>query len=152
MRVNEYTVDGRVDARKREFNKWVLEIGDGKVPALCQDGEDEPTWINILEEFIVKSEKPPIEAIVDTVFPYFIQRHRDKDYLRERAILTPRNDDADQINKHMFKKLESQTMTFQSSDEICKGSTDALDQQQSYPIEFLNKLNFPGVPPHKLKL
>ncbi|XP_071704021.1 uncharacterized protein [Rutidosis leptorrhynchoides] len=152
MRVNEYTVDGRVDARKREFNKWVLEIGDGKVPALCQDGEDEPTWINIPEEFIVKSEKPPIEAIVDTVFPDFIQRHRDEDYLRERAILTPRNDDADQINKHMFKKLESQTMTFQSSDEICKGSTDALDQQQSYPVEFLNKLNFPGVPPHKLKL
>ncbi|XP_071739723.1 uncharacterized protein [Rutidosis leptorrhynchoides] len=88
----------------------------------------------------------------DTVFPDFIRRHRDEDYLRERAILTPRNDDADEINKHMFKKLESQTMTFQSSDEICKGSTDALEQQQSYPVEFLNKLNFPHVPPHKLKL
>ncbi|XP_071727903.1 uncharacterized protein [Rutidosis leptorrhynchoides] len=43
-------------------------------------------------------------------------------------------------------------MTYQSSDEICKGSTDALEQHQAYPVEFLNKLNFPGVPPHKLKL
>ncbi|XP_071709074.1 uncharacterized protein [Rutidosis leptorrhynchoides] len=41
---------------------------------------------------------------------------------------------------------------YKSSDEICKGSTDALEQHQSYPVEFLNKLNFPGVPPHKLKL
>ncbi|XP_071726988.1 uncharacterized protein [Rutidosis leptorrhynchoides] len=81
-----------------------------------------------------------------------MEKHNDEEYLREREILTPRNDDADHINKHMFKKLQSQSMIFQSSDEICKGSTDALEQQQSYPVEFLNKLNFPGVPPHKLKL
>ncbi|XP_071708929.1 uncharacterized protein [Rutidosis leptorrhynchoides] len=43
-------------------------------------------------------------------------------------------------------------MTFKSSDEICKGSTDSIEQQQSYPVEYLNKLDFPGVPPHKLKL
>ncbi|XP_071739625.1 uncharacterized protein [Rutidosis leptorrhynchoides] len=43
-------------------------------------------------------------------------------------------------------------MTYKSSDEICKGSTYNIEQQYSYPVEFLNKLNFPGVPPHKLKL
>ncbi|XP_071686775.1 uncharacterized protein [Rutidosis leptorrhynchoides] len=43
-------------------------------------------------------------------------------------------------------------MTYKSSDEICKGSTDSMEQQQTYPVEYLNTLNFPGVPPHKLKL
>ena len=43
-------------------------------------------------------------------------------------------------------------MTYKSSDEICKGSTDALDQEQLYPIEFLNSLKFQGMPPHNLKL
>ncbi|XP_071708682.1 uncharacterized protein [Rutidosis leptorrhynchoides] len=43
-------------------------------------------------------------------------------------------------------------MIYKSSDEICKGSTDAIDQHQSYPVKYLNKLNFPRVPPHKLKL
>ncbi|XP_071740749.1 uncharacterized protein [Rutidosis leptorrhynchoides] len=152
MRVNEYTADGHVDARKHEFNKWVLNVGEGKVPALCKDGEDEPTWIKIPDEFIIKSEKTPIEAIVDTIFPDFINKQEDDDYLRERAILTTRNDDADEINKHMFKKLQGAKMTFKSSDEICKGSTDNINQHYSYPVEFLNKLNFPGVPPHKLKL
>ncbi|XP_071720736.1 uncharacterized protein [Rutidosis leptorrhynchoides] len=127
-------------------------MGHFNVPAVCRDGEDEPSWIKIPEEFIVKSEKPPIEAIADTIFPNFMEKHKDEEYLRERAILMPRNDDADQINKHMFKKLQSQSMIFQSSDEICKGSTDALEQQQSYSVEFLNKLNFPSVPHHKLKL
>ncbi|XP_071699004.1 uncharacterized protein [Rutidosis leptorrhynchoides] len=152
MRVNECTADGHVDARKHEFNKWVLNVGEGKVPALCKDGEDELTWIQIPDEFIIKSDRPPIEAIVDTIFPNFINKQEDEDYLRERAILTPRNDDADEINKHMFKKLQGAKMTFKSSDEICKSSTDNIDQHCSYPVEFLNKLNFLGVPPHKLKL
>ncbi|XP_071705325.1 uncharacterized protein [Rutidosis leptorrhynchoides] len=152
MRVNEYAPDGAIDTRKRLFNKWVLDIGDGNVPASTRDGEDEATWIKIPDEYIVESDTSPIDTIVDTIFPDFIANHQDEDYLRERAILTPRNDDADQINKRMFKKLQSQSMTYQSSDEICKGSTDALEQHQAYPVEFLNKLNFPGVPPHKLKL
>ncbi|XP_071740091.1 uncharacterized protein [Rutidosis leptorrhynchoides] len=137
---------------QQEFNRWILDIGDGKVAAVCKDGEEEPTWIEIPEQFIVKSEKPPIDAVVDTIFPDFLQRYKNEDYLCERTILTPCNDDADQINKHMFKKLEGRTMIYKSSDEICKGSTDAYDQHQAYPVEYLNKLNFPGVPPHKLKL
>ncbi|XP_071740770.1 uncharacterized protein [Rutidosis leptorrhynchoides] len=82
----------------------------------------------------------------------FPVRQEDEDYLQERAILTPRNDDADANNKHIFKQLQGATMTYKSSDEICKGSTDNMEQQQTYPVEYLNKLNFPGVPPHKLKL
>ncbi|XP_071728285.1 uncharacterized protein [Rutidosis leptorrhynchoides] len=150
--VNEYTQDGHLDTQKQNFNKWVLDIGEGKVPAIAKDGEDEPTWIKIPEEFIISCKKPPIETIVDIIFPDFPVRQEDEDYLRERAILTPRNDDMDEINKHMFKKLQGATMIYKSSDEICKGSTDNMEQQQTYPVEYLNTLNFPGVPPHKLKL
>ncbi|XP_071704160.1 uncharacterized protein [Rutidosis leptorrhynchoides] len=152
MRVNEYTADGQLDTRKQEFNKWVLNIGEGKVPAQCKDGEDEPTWVRIPDKFIIKSEKSDIETIMDAIFPDFTLRQEDEEYLCERAILTPRNDDAHAINKHMFKKLNGVGMTFKSSDEICKGSTDNIEQHYTYPVEFLNKLNFPGVPPHKLKL
>ncbi|XP_071728505.1 uncharacterized protein [Rutidosis leptorrhynchoides] len=109
------------DARKHAFNKWVLDVGVGKVPARCKDGEDEPTGIKIPDEFIVKTDKPPIEAIVDTIFQDFTVKQEDEEYLRERAILTPRNEDAAQINKHMFKILEGASMNFKSSDEICKG-------------------------------
>ncbi|GJY33384.1 ATP-dependent DNA helicase PIF1-like protein [Tanacetum coccineum] len=33
MRVNEYSTNGALDARKQQFNKWVLDVGDGTLPA-----------------------------------------------------------------------------------------------------------------------
>ncbi|GJR63441.1 ATP-dependent DNA helicase PIF1-like protein [Tanacetum coccineum] len=73
-------------------------------------------------------------------------------FQRERAILTPKNDDADVINAYMFTKLADDTVTYNSADEICKASTDTLEQHNLYPVEFLNNLNFPGIPPHSLCL
>ena len=152
MRVNEYTENGQIDTRKQDFNKWVLAVGDGTIPAKCKEGEDEPTWIEIPETFLIKSWHCPIEKIVAVTYPDFTIRKGDDLYLKERAILTPKNDDADAINEYMFKQLKGKTVTYNSSDEICKGSTDNLDQHDLYPIEFLNSLNFPGMPPHALHL
>ncbi|GJV04342.1 ATP-dependent DNA helicase PIF1-like protein [Tanacetum coccineum] len=117
-----------------------------------KEAEDEPTWIQIPEEFLIKSWNTPIEKIVSETYPDFTTRQTDDQYLKERAILTPRNDDGDAINKYMFNKLGGETVTYNSADEICKGSTDTLDQHNLYPIEFLNSLNFPGMPPHALCL
>lgn len=127
-------------------------MGDGTLPAKCKDGEDEPTWINIPETFLIKSWHSPIEKIVAVLYPDFTIRQTDDMYLKERAILTPKNDDADAINQYMFKQLKGKTFTYNSSDEICKGSTDNLEQHDLYPIEFLNSLNFPGMPPHAPQL
>ncbi|GKD79264.1 ATP-dependent DNA helicase PIF1-like protein [Tanacetum coccineum] len=75
------------------------------------------------------------------------QRQIDDDYLKERAILTPRNDDVDSINENMFKKLGGAPVTYNGVDKICKASTDTADQHNLYPVEFLNSLNFHGMPP-----
>ncbi|GKD43969.1 ATP-dependent DNA helicase PIF1-like protein, partial [Tanacetum coccineum] len=55
MRVNEYSADGGVDTAKQEFNQWVLAVGDGTLPAKMKEGEDEPTWIDIPEKFLIKT-------------------------------------------------------------------------------------------------
>ncbi|GKB49965.1 ATP-dependent DNA helicase PIF1-like protein [Tanacetum coccineum] len=70
----------------------------------------------------------------------------------KREILTPKNDDAYAINEYMFTKLAGESITYNSADEVCKGSTDNLEQLYLYPTEFLNSLNFPGMPPHALCL
>nr|GEV71292.1 ATP-dependent DNA helicase PIF1-like [Tanacetum cinerariifolium] len=142
---------GELDTRKQDFNQWVLAVSDGKLPAKIKDGEDEPTWIQIPEKFLINASDSPIAQIVVETYPNFIEREKDDAYLKERAILTPRNDDADAINPYMFDKLESESITYYSADEICKASTDTLDQQHLYPVESLNTLNFPGMPPHALK-
>nr|GEX98695.1 hypothetical protein CTI12_AA123990 [Tanacetum cinerariifolium] len=76
--------------------------------------------------------------IVAEMYPDFTLRKGDDEYLTERAILTPTNDDADAINENMFKKLGGPPVTHNSADEICKASTDNANQHDLYPVEFLN--------------
>nr|GEV75985.1 ATP-dependent DNA helicase PIF1-like [Tanacetum cinerariifolium] len=92
------------------------------------------------------------KQIMAETYPDFTSRQTEKEYLKERAILTPRNEDADAVNEFMFKKLSGEAVTKNSADEICQASTDNIDQHQLYPVEFLNSLNFPGMPPHELCL
>nr|XP_043614567.1 ATP-dependent DNA helicase PIF1-like [Erigeron canadensis] len=150
MRVNELTTSGDIDTRKQQFNKWVLDVGDGAVPAKAKPGEDEPTWIKIPQNFIIDYTTSPIDEIISETFPDFLERQDDEEYLRERAILTPKNDDADEINETMLNKLNRPGKTYKSSDEVCKASTDSTEQESLYPVEFLNTLTFPGMPPHEL--
>ncbi|GJV34720.1 ATP-dependent DNA helicase PIF1-like protein [Tanacetum coccineum] len=152
MRVNEYFTNGALDASKQEFNRWVLAMGDENLLAKIKEGEDEPTWIEIPERFLIKQWDTSIEQIVAETYPDFTSRQIDEEYLKERAILTPINEDADAINEFMFKKLSGEVVTYNSVDEICKASTDNIDQHQLYPVEFLNSLNFLGMPPHELCL
>nr|GEZ40994.1 ATP-dependent DNA helicase PIF7-like [Tanacetum cinerariifolium] len=92
------------------------------------ESKDEPTWIEIPKEFLIKSWTSPIEQIITETYPDFTLRQGDDEYLIERAILTPRNDDADAINKNMFKKLGGAPVTYNSANKICKASTDTTDQ------------------------
>nr|GEU34844.1 helicase [Tanacetum cinerariifolium] len=85
-------------------------------------------------------------------YPDCTSRQSDDEYLTERAIITLRNDDADAIKENMFKKSGGVPVTYNNADEICKASTDTADQHDLYPVEFLNSLNFRGMPPcHLLK-
>ncbi|GKE44063.1 ATP-dependent DNA helicase PIF1-like protein, partial [Tanacetum coccineum] len=89
----------------------VLAVGDGRVPSRMKDGEDEPTWIEIPEKLLINSSNSPIEQIVTKTCPNFIERQKDDAYLRERAILIPKNDDADAINAYMFKRQNPYRVT-----------------------------------------
>ncbi|GKA80108.1 ATP-dependent DNA helicase PIF1-like protein [Tanacetum coccineum] len=122
----------------------VLAVGNGTLPSKVKEGEDEPTCIDIPEKFLIKTWDCPIRKIVEETYPDFTSRRTNDEYLKERAILTPRNEDTDAINEYMFKKLPGEVVTYNSAAEICKASTDNINQHQLYPIEFLNSLNFPG--------
>nr|GEW75269.1 ATP-dependent DNA helicase PIF1-like [Tanacetum cinerariifolium] len=52
---------------------------------------------------VIPNAKRP--EIVAETYPDFTLRQGVDEYLTEREILTPRNDDADAINRNMFNKL-----------------------------------------------
>ncbi|GJW47752.1 ATP-dependent DNA helicase PIF1-like protein [Tanacetum coccineum] len=110
-----------------------------------KEAEDEPTWIQILEEFLIKSWSTPIENIVSETYPNFTTRQIDNQYLKERAILTPRNDDADAINEYMFNKLGGETVTYNSADEICLRGTSEMLARKGFKVDGVFDGAFGGV-------
>ncbi|XP_010539235.1 PREDICTED: ATP-dependent DNA helicase PIF1 [Tarenaya hassleriana] len=74
------------------------------------------------------------------------------EYLKERAILTPRNETVHEVNAFLLSKIPGQTTEYLSSDSIGIDSAPGTDWQSLYPVEYLNSLEFPGLPSHRLDL
>ena len=68
-------------------------------------------------------------------------------WLREIAIITPKNDSAYSINNFMLEKLPTDHMRYESEDSFV-----AVEDAVYYPVEFLHTLDPPEVPPHVLYL
>ncbi|XP_049308669.1 uncharacterized protein LOC125777627 [Bactrocera dorsalis] len=129
----------RNDSSAREFSKQLLKIGDGKMAS------DQNGFITLPYNFsiIVSSKEEPI----DRVFPNIAQNYNNHDWLRERAILTPKNVNVNEINFHIQEKLPGNSETYKSIDTAMNDEAPV-----NYPVEFLNYLEPPGMPPHNLNL
>ena len=84
------------------FSKWVLDLGNGKLPATKREGESETTWIKIPDDLLIHTDRDNISAIVLSTYTYFLANYDKPGYLRERAILTPTNEVAEKVNIHVM--------------------------------------------------
>uniref|UniRef100_A0A0A9A2A2 DNA helicase Pif1-like 2B domain-containing protein n=1 Tax=Arundo donax TaxID=35708 RepID=A0A0A9A2A2_ARUDO len=134
------------------FNNWILNVGDGLVPAKKEQNEEEATWINIPHNLLLFTNGPKIPAIVNTVYPNFEKKYLDPNYLNERAILTPTNEVVDDINTYMLTLIPWEEKKYLSTDCISKCFDTCNDAEILYPIEYLNTLNANNFPQHRLVL
>jgi DNA-dependent RNA polymerase auxiliary subunit epsilon len=122
------------------FAEFLTNIGDGKVPYESDLGE---FMIRIPDEFVFQS--PEREDFIDWCFPNI---SRDAN-VGNRAILTPLNKDADELNDIALSKMTGVASAHLSVDSV---STSDNDEAMNYPVEFLNTLSLSGMPAHDLKL
>ncbi|XP_074303613.1 uncharacterized protein LOC141638064 [Silene latifolia] len=135
-----------------EFAKWVLDVGDGKIPTTTKEGEDDQTWIKIPEDILISTQDDPIQTIVNEVYPELLGNYTNPKYLQGRAILAPKNDTVDEINKHILNLLPGDVEISKSADRICPLTRNAGNMENLYPTEFLNSLHFQGIPNHEIHL
>ncbi|GBO40095.1 hypothetical protein AVEN_68650-1 [Araneus ventricosus] len=69
--------------------------------------------------------------------------------LSEKAILCPKNEDSLKINERVLKKLPGQNKTYFSADSII---CEDQEEQNNFPLDFINTLPPSGMPPHELTL
>jgi len=70
-------------------------------------------------------------------------------YYAGRAIVTPTNADADQLNSEMLGRLSAKKAVLLSMDEVLDATPDEREQ---FPEDFLNGTTVSGMPPHRLEL
>ena len=68
----------------------------------------------------------------------------------DRGMLAPTNDSIDQINEYVLDMLPGDAQHKMSSDWLV--TDDAENMAEVASVEYLNKVNVPGTPPHDLQL
>ncbi|GFV12327.1 ATP-dependent DNA helicase [Trichonephila clavipes] len=88
-----------------------------------------------------------IDELVQKVSPNIAQNYKNHQWLSTRAILAAKNIDVNTINFPIQHGIPSETTTYKSIDTV-----ENQDEVVNYPTEFLNLLDFPGMPSHVLIL
>ena len=88
----------------REFAKWILKVGDGKL-AEPNDGEVE---IEIPKDLLTTNFDNPLHAIVELTYPSLLQNFKDPQFLKERAILASTLDIVLKINDYILSLILGQ--------------------------------------------
>ncbi|XP_046660821.1 uncharacterized protein LOC124354421 [Homalodisca vitripennis] len=128
------------DAASQEFSERLLQIGNGTF--MNSPGNYSITFP---EDFCNLAES--INDVVNSVFQDIATNYKNHGWLRERAILAPRNDQVTNLNISIQDKLPGAVTTYKSIDTV-------IDPEQAvhYPVEFLNSLEPSGMPSHQLLL
>ncbi|XP_075687660.1 ATP-dependent DNA helicase PIF1-like [Rhinoderma darwinii] len=128
------------DATAGEFASRLLNLGNGDVQV--DNGTD---LISFHDEFANFAKS--VEELTNSVFPNITFNYRDHEWLCQRAILTPKNDSVNAIKQQIQMTLPGQEKLYKSTDTVIDP-----DQAVYYPTEFLNSLEPPRLPAHRLML
>uniref|UniRef100_A0A0D3EDL6 ATP-dependent DNA helicase n=2 Tax=Brassica oleracea var. oleracea TaxID=109376 RepID=A0A0D3EDL6_BRAOL len=149
------TQNMRVKPEEKAFADWILEVGDGraaKEPQILDDCAQPEDQILIDKTILLPITSTPLETLCSSAFPDFANDHKDLYKIRETAILTPRNVTVDEINTYLVSKVPGEEKEYLSADSFAEEEQHSGDLDMTYLVEYLNSLEFPGLPAHKLRL
>ncbi|CAB3229139.1 unnamed protein product [Arctia plantaginis] len=128
------------DTSAQDFSEQLLTIGNGQVPV--DESSGLISFPNNFCNFVSSKDE-----LINNVFKDIISNYKNNEWLSERAILAAQNKDVDALNYIIQNKIIETMHSFKSIDCVINE-----DEATNYPIELLNSLDVPGLPPHNLRL
>uniref|UniRef100_A0A6N2LSJ9 ATP-dependent DNA helicase n=1 Tax=Salix viminalis TaxID=40686 RepID=A0A6N2LSJ9_SALVM len=101
---------------------------NGEISDIPFEDDYDTSLIKIPPDLLLDADSNPIASMVSSVYPFSM------------------------INDFIFNMLPENKHVYLSCDSVSTSSTDAENADLLYPVEFLNQLEFNGVPSHKLSL
>ena len=118
-----------------DFAEFLLSVGDGSYAG----GE----MIKIPDDMLMKDST--LTSLVEFVFPDLLENSGNRDWLSQRAILCPTNEQAKEVNDLITDRFPGDVRIYKSADTT-------TDNNPEFSPEFLNTLDLPGMAPHCLRL
>ncbi|KAK4391408.1 60S ribosomal protein L39-1 [Sesamum angolense] len=123
------------------FSDFLLRVGNGDEPTIEND------MIRIPDSMAMHWEgENSIDELINAIFPDLSSHMYDTDYMENRAIITPLNDDVNKLNEKAINAFPGEEVTYYSFDSVPD------DARNLYLPEFLNSISPGNLPPHKLVL
>jgi ATP-dependent DNA helicase PIF1 len=132
----------------QDFAKWILDIGDGKVGII----EDDGCIVDIPPDLLIQSSSDPIGDIVEAIYPNLLQNMLIPNFFQDRAILAPTLEVVEKINDYVLALMPGEPKEYLSCDSIQKSDDDVGVDYRWITTEFLNEIKCSGMPNHKLIL
>ncbi|KAM1440164.1 hypothetical protein ACFXTO_013956 [Malus domestica] len=152
MRLSKTGLNEQEKQELADFANWILQIGNGNVANSILSTDEESSWVEISKNFLINFDDDPIENMVSAVYTDFETNFHDVSYLKERAIVTLRNNMVTEINNFMLTMVPGEGRTYLSFDSVSSSTENVKNLDILYPLEFLNQLDLLGLPHHKLAL
>nr|XP_028945292.1 uncharacterized protein LOC103408064 [Malus domestica] len=152
MRLSKTGLNEQEKQELADFANWILQIGNSNVVNSILSTDEESSWVEMSKDFLINFDDDPIKNMVSAVYTDFETNFHDVSYLKERAIVTPRNNTVTEINDFMLTMVPGEGHTYLSFDSVSSSTENVENLDILYPLEFLNQLDLPGLPHHKLAL
>ena len=139
----------RTHPDQKQLQEWLIEIGEGKHEETARRGQN--GYFVPIPDQIVSDE---LEDVTNFCFPpaMFCNPFQYADSIAHNAILCPRNNEVDEINKAAMSRMAGEEKEFKSIDEPL-GNVDPLDAYRAdSTLEAVHNECPSGFPPHKLFL
>ncbi|KAL4578339.1 hypothetical protein LXL04_014460 [Taraxacum kok-saghyz] len=152
MRLLQPKVDDYEKNTIQNFSPWLLDIGNGNLGQLEQTDNKDISWVRIPEQYCIPDTDNGLSTLVRFIYDEKTIEKPTAIELQQKVIVCPMNETTDLINDYVLSMNSSDITTYISSDEAIPLQNDQGAAEMLYPIDYLNTMNFPGLPPHKLQL
>ncbi|XP_071728186.1 uncharacterized protein [Rutidosis leptorrhynchoides] len=139
-------------ARNEEFLRWLLSVRNGHIGTPNSEDPHNKRWVCISDSYCIPNDENGLQNLISFIYPRESLQNPTAVELQQKAIVFPKNDAADTINKIIVDMVNGPVTTYNSYDSATPHGNDGGEAEMLYLTEYLNTLNYPGLLPHILDL
>ncbi|XP_076894065.1 uncharacterized protein LOC143546210 [Bidens hawaiensis] len=134
------------------FSSWLVSIGDGDIGTPDMSEPQDAKIIRIPDQYLIPYTDDALTELIHFIYDNDTLQNPDATTLSRKAIICPTNNMVHEINSMVIDMAAGTTRTYTSIDSVVPHPGDNTDIEVLYPVEYLNLLNFTGLPTHVLEL